>query len=312
MMRSITTNTVPEMEKDIMNTKGIAPKERTKFGVIVALSALALVVIGTRSSFAQQVEQKTFASAAEASQALFLAVRNEDDQAVGAILGAGKEVTSSNDEVEDKLERDRFSQKYQEMHRLVREPDGTTVLYVGAENWPFPIPLASKNGRWYFDADAGIRELLFRQVGENETTAIQVCRSFAAAKQHPAKATGDDPISQYTQSLIAIEPANPGNTLEEDSSFHGYYFRIGTAQTQTPAAGGNAQTSSAKKINGVVLVAVPAEYGASGVMTFIVTQDGAVYQKDLGADTAKVGLELLKQRSAKSRWQAVNEEVPLP
>lgn len=295
-----------------MNTKSIALKERSKFGLILALSALALVVIGTRSSFAQQVEQKTFSSAAEASQALFLAVRNEDDQAVGAILGAGKEVTSSNDEVEDKLERDRFSQKYQEMHRLVKEPDGTTALYIGAENWPFPIPLASKNGKWYFDTDAGIRELLFRQVGENEITAIQVCRSFAAAKKHAAKSTANDPISQYTQSLIAIESANPGGTLEEDSSFHGYYFRIGTAQIQTAARGGNTQTSSAKKINGVVLVAIPADYGASGVMTFIVTQDGVVYEKDLGSDTAKVGPELLKQRSAKSKWQAVNEEVSLP
>jgi Protein of unknown function (DUF2950) len=312
MIRSITPTTVPEMEKYVMNEKGIALKERSKFGVIVALSALALVVIGTRPSFAQQTGQKTFDSATEASHALFLAVRNQDDQAVGAILGAGKEVTSSNDEVEDKLERDRFTQKYQEMHRLVQEPDGTTVLYVGAENWPFPVPLAAKHGRWYFDTDAGIRELLFRQVGENEITAIQVCRSFAAAKMHEAKSTANDPISQYTQSLIAIESANPGNTLEEGSSFHGYYFRIGTAEQETPTARGNTQTSSAKKISGVVLVAIPADYGASGVMTFIVTQDGAVYQKDLGADTAKVGPELLKQRSAKSRWQAVNEEVPLP
>ena len=93
-----------------------------------------------------------------------------------AILGAGTEVTSSNDDVEDKLERERFSQKYQEMHRLVREPDGLTVLYIGAENWPFPIPLVSKNGAWYFDSDSGLEEILFRTVGENEVTAIRGLR----------------------------------------------------------------------------------------------------------------------------------------
>ena len=85
------------------------------------------------------------------------------------ILGCGKDVISSNDAVEDKLEREQFIQKYREMHRLVREPEGRTVLYIGAENWPFPIPLASKSGAWYFDADAGKQEILFRRIGENET-----------------------------------------------------------------------------------------------------------------------------------------------
>ncbi len=143
--------------------------------------AFTLLVLGhAQSSFGQTSQPKTFSSSSEASSALFQAVQSEDEQAVEAILGAGKEVTSSSDEVEDKLEHEQFSQKYQEMHRLVREPDGSTVLYIGAENWPFPIPLVSKNGAWYFDSETGTQEIKFRRIGENEATAIQVCEEFAA------------------------------------------------------------------------------------------------------------------------------------
>ena len=141
---------------------------------LMLLLLILLVVAGLfESSFAQTAQPqaasprvapaKTFASPAEATDALFQAALSQDELALEAILGAGKEVTSSNDEVEDKLEREQFTQKYQEMHRLVREPDGTTVLYIGAENWPFPIPLASKNGAWYFDSDRGKQEILFPQ-----------------------------------------------------------------------------------------------------------------------------------------------------
>ena len=306
MKRSRTTNAVTEMEKGIMNKTSVVLNKRSNFERIATLGVLALVVIWSRLSVAQETGPKTFSSPAEASQALFLAVRDGDEQAVGAILGAGKELTSSNDELEDKLERDRFSQKYQEMHRLVNEPDGTTVLYVGAENWPFPIPLASKNGRWYFDSDAGTQELVFRAVGENETTAIEVCRAFAAAKKQQAIAVADDPISQYAKSLIAADKPKSGDIiLQEESTFHGYYFRVRTEQTPSAVTGGNAYAASPKKIDGIVLVAIPTEYRGSGVMTFIVTQDGVVYQQDLGPNTADLGPGVLKQHNAKSKWQVV-------
>ena len=122
------------------------------------------------------------------------------------LSSGGEEVTSSSDEVEDKLERERFSQKYQEMHRLVREPDGSTVLYIGAENWPFPIPLVSKNGAWYFDSDTGKEEILFRTIGENETTAIQVCHVLAQGKERSETETvAADPVIQYAQaSSVAV------------------------------------------------------------------------------------------------------------
>src|SRR5437660_8137806 len=202
--------------------------------LLVLILGLLLGVVGLAdSSFAQDTQPKTFASAGEATNALFEAAQKEDEQALEAILGAGKEVTSSSDEVEDKLERERFGQKYQEMHRLVREPDGTTVLYIGAENWPFPIPLVSKNGAWYFDSDSGKQEIMFRRVGENEATAIEVCEEFAMAKNGAdAKAASEDPITRFAESLSSDSAANPGS--KESNPFHGYYFRV---VAQNPASG---------------------------------------------------------------------------
>src|SRR5438876_7640293 len=186
------------MEKEIMRTTNLTPKTSARPRLIwmVALAVSALLTLGyARLSFGQRSEPKTFSSPGEASNALFQAVKNEDEQALEAILGAGKEVTSSSDEIEDTLERERFSQKYQEMHRLVREPDGTTVLYIGAENWPFPIPLVSRKGRWYFDAQTGAREVVFRRIGGNEVTAIEVCRAAVrVSKQNEATTRNDDPI----------------------------------------------------------------------------------------------------------------------
>src|ERR1700747_1113560 len=192
---------------------------------LLLLLGLLLAVGFAKSSFAQHTQLKTFASPGEATNALFQAAQKGDEVALEAVLGAGKEITSSSDEEEDKLEREQFSQKYQEMHRLVQEPDGRTVLYIGAENWPFPIPLVSRNGAWYFDSDRGKQEILFRRIGENETTAIQVCEEFAIAKNAAdAKADSQDPITQFAQSLASGGPAPSDN--KESNLFHGYYFRI--------------------------------------------------------------------------------------
>src|SRR6266478_1699545 len=200
------------MEREIMHTTNLTSAKffSSTLNRIAALAALALLMMGyAQLSLAQKSGPKTFSSPGEASNALFQAVQNEDEEAVERILGAGKDVTSSSDEVEDKLERERFSQKYQEMHRLVREPDGSTVLYIGAENWPFPIPLVSKNGAWYFDSETGTQEILFRRIGENEATAIQVCEEFAMAKNAAAaKADSKDPITQFAESLASVATAN--------------------------------------------------------------------------------------------------------
>lgn len=274
----------------------------------MALAGFVLLVLGcARSSFAQKSGQKTFSSPGQASQALFQAVQNADERGLEAILGAGKEVTSSDDDIQDKLERERFAQKYQEMHRLVQEPDGTTMLYIGAENWPFPIPLVSKKGRWYFDSKTGMQEILSRRVGENETTAIQVCQALAIpAKQHETNATSDDPISQYAQSLVHAGTVNGDNTTRaalEQAPFHGYYFRILTEPPGNTAAKTDSHVSSGKKKGGLAFVAYPVEYQSSGVMTFIVAEDGVVYERDLGPNTERLARDI-KERPA-SGWNQV-------
>jgi hypothetical protein len=269
---------------------------RPRLNWMAALVTVPLLVMGySQLSLAQKSGPKTFSSPGEASSALFQAVQNGDEEAVESILGAGKEVTSSSDEIEDKLERERFSQKYQEMHRLVREPDGSTVLYIGAENWPFPIPLVSKNGAWYFDSDTGTQEILFRTVGENETTAIQVCHALAKAKdRNETETPGDDSIRKYVQSLASDGTATTVSTArdieKESSPFHGYYFLVGT----------NSAAGADKKTSVVVLVAYPAEYRSSGVMTFMVTKNGTVYEKDLGSKTTTVARKL--KRGPDSSW----------
>jgi hypothetical protein len=276
-----------------MRTNNMTPETTQMFIARLAcefastvLLMLFLIGIGFASrSFAQESQPRTFLSPGEASVALFQAAQKEDEPALEAILGAGKEVTSSTDEEEDKLEREQFTQKYQEMHRLVREPDGSTVLYIGAENWPFPIPLVAKNGAWYFDSETGKQEILFRRIGENEATAIEVCEEFAMAKSaRVAKTASYDPITQFAESLVYASAANAGN--KESNLFHGYYFRIVSENSTSRVSG-----RSARK-GGLILVAYPADYQSSGVMTFVVGRDGVVYERDLGLGTKTVAPQI--------------------
>jgi hypothetical protein len=291
------------MEKEVMRTNNMTLETSERIIVrfawgfastvlLLLLVCLLLLVMGfAGASFAQESAQpRTFSSPGEASDALFQAAQKQDEPALEAILGAGKEVTSSRDDVEDKLEREQFSQKYQEMRRLVQEPDGSTVLYIGAENWPFPVPLVSENGAWYFESKTGAQEILFRRIGENETTAIEVCEEFALTKTEDdakvtsdAKAASKDPITRFAQGLVTAGAANADRNTrpagDKDSYlFHGYYFR------QVP---GNSTVAAGKK-KGLALVAYPADYRSSGVKTFIVTQKGIVFEKDLGPGTATV------------------------
>jgi hypothetical protein len=223
-----------DLEKEVMRTRNMKFKTAwKKLAGLIAWAVALLVLLGyARLSFAQGSEPKTFSSPAEATNALFNAVQKNDEQALESILGAGKELCSSGDEVEDRLERERFAQKYQEMHRLVREADGSTILYVGAENWPFPVPLVSSQGRWYFDSAAGMQEIRFRQVGKNEVTAIRICDEFVRAEKHDKTiANGADPTSQYAAELLTAGSTNAHNKLlptqeNVSSSFHGYDFRI--------------------------------------------------------------------------------------
>jgi len=266
--------------------------------LFLLLVCLLLLVMGfAGASFAQESPQpRTFSSPVEASDALFQAAQKEDEPALEAILGAGKEVTSSRDDVDDKLEREKFSQKYQEMHRLVQELDGTTVLYIGAENWPFPVPLVSKNGEWYFDSKTGAQEILFRRIGENEDVAIQVCEEFAITKKdQDAKPASYDPITQLAQNLVSADTTNPSSN--SSSPFHGYYFRVVNGNS---AAATNSSVSGGNHKGGVILVAYPAEYRSSGVKTFVVTRHDIVYEKDLGTNTTTVAPTI---KSRTSGWR---------
>jgi len=229
-----------------------------------ALVACALLLAGSaRLCLAGPASQTTFRSPDDASHALVSALQEHDERAVTEILGGGSELISSDDKVEDTLERERFVQKYQQMHRWVREPGGISILNIGAENWPFPIPLVSRNGVWRFDSKAGSDEIRFRRIGENEVTAIGMCDTLVTAETHPGT---DSEADRLVKTLLPqVESAS------KPLAFHGYYFHI------LSNAGGV-----------FAAIAYPVNYRSSGVMTFVATQDGGVSEKDLGSNTAKI------------------------
>jgi hypothetical protein len=294
--------------------------------------AVLLTASFSLRSVAQQPGQKTFSSAEEASNALFTAVQNNDEKATLDLLGAeAKRIVSSGDETEDAHGRAEFVQAYRQMHRLAKEPDGTTTLYIGAKNWPTPIPLVHKGKSWYFDTDAGSKEILFRRIGRNEMSAIRICKELVAAEQEyrrtqpegfaekilsdsgarnglywPA-AAGDpqSPIGPLVASAVTEGYADNGREIVK-SPYRGYYFHILKGQGPHAPGGAKSYIINGKMTEGFAFVAHPAEYRSSGVMTFIVGADGVVFQKDLGKDTA-VAAKALKQYDPDAGWQRADE-----
>jgi hypothetical protein len=251
-----------------------------------AVSSLAVIAICVTAGAGPGLAQQSFPSAAEASQNLFQAVQQSNLQAIANILGGRTELASSSDEAQDKVERQLFVQKYQEMHRLGRETDGSMTLYIGAENWPFPIPLVQNNGAWRFDADNGMKEVLFRRIGENELSAIAICHEFVAAEKHRPQTDSANPANSFTVSLVAKAGDKSGSN--NAALFQGYNFRV-------------LATSS-----GFALIAYPAEYRSSGVMTFVVTGSDVVYEKDLGANTSTAATAMTTFRKD-ATWRAAGE-----
>ncbi|MGB8583727.1 MAG: DUF2950 domain-containing protein [Candidatus Sulfotelmatobacter sp.] len=277
---------------------------------------------------APQTGQQTFSSAEQASQALVTAMKNavtnNDQQSLLKVLGPNaKSIVSSGDDAEDQNNRAEFLKKYQQMRRLVMEPDGTTTLYIGAENWPTPIPLVHKGSSWYFDTAAGKQEILYRRVGKNELAVIQTCGGLVDAEKEyysqphdgetdrqyakkffsdPGKQNGlywettsgetNSPIGPLV-AVAAIEgyPQPPDRNLEP---FQGYYFRVLKAQGAKAPGGAHSYIADGKMTRGFAFVAYPAQYRSSGVMTFIVDQDGIVYEKDLGPKTAAIAKAMTK------------------
>jgi hypothetical protein len=243
-------------------------------------------------------------------------MQGQDDQAPLNILGpAGKDVLSSGDRVQDADARTGFVVKYQEMHRLVTESNGTVALVIGAENWPFPIPLANNRGSWYFDTAAGKDEIVFRRIGKNELAAMDACRDLVEAqKEYFARPPADVP-KQFAQKLVSDEgghnglywqsasdesdsPINPliayarqnlpTDQVGEHVPFNGYMFRILTRQGPHAPGGAKNYIVDGKMSAGFAFVAYPVEYRSSGVMTFIVDATGIIYEKDLGPNTTKL------------------------
>ena len=299
-MESFTTTATSDMEKEIMRDTNIRFEELPgrALAATVAFATFAVLLAGyAQVCLAQQPGAKPFSSAEEASHALYLAVQSDNEEAMTKILGAGKELVSLDDKIQDKLERERFTRKYQEMHRLVREPDATTVLYIGAENWPFPIPLVSENGAWHFDAKAGMEEVLFRRIGENEVTAIEACHALVAAEKAHKRLVGDSSI-QAARALL-VNAGNDGTAVP----FHGYYFRSLIGQRKDAATGATSKVSDRRTPGGrFAFVAYPAEYRATGAMTYLVNQDDVVYEKDLGPNTVRVAKGMTKY-NPDSTWQ---------
>jgi Protein of unknown function (DUF2950) len=306
--------------------------DKFDWAVVPGLSVLAVlltVCLATRSA-AQQKGQKTFSSPEEASNALLMATQSNDEKAMLDILGReGKQIVSSGDEVEDSNSRATFARKYQEMHRLVKEPDGTTTLYIGAENWPTPIPLVNKGNVWYFDTEAGKREILYRRIGRNEMSTIRVCDELVAAQKEY-----NSTHNEYAQKIFSDEgqhnglywkaaegePQSPIGPLVAQAvakgysqsatgaptPFRGYYYLILTSQGKNVAGGAKSYIVNGKMTEGFAFVAYPAEYRSSGVMTFVVSQDGVVYEKDLGKKTDSVA-KAMKEYNPDSTWHKAED-----
>ena len=296
-------------------------------------AAVAILLAMTLRGFssAQQRGQKTFSSADAASYALVTSIEKNDGKAILEILGpAGKAVVSSGDEAEDTESRANFVTRYREMHRLVREPDGTTILYIGAHNWPTPIPLMNKGNSWFFDTEAGTKEILYRRIGRNEMSTIRVCQELVAAEkdyhsgghdEYASKIFSDpgqrdglywkagegepqSPIGPLVASAMADSYAKSSESAP--TPYRGYYFHILTAQGKNAPGGSKAYVVDSKMTQGFAFVAYPAEYRSSGVMTFIVGADGVVYEKDLGKKTERMA-KAMKEYDPNSSWHQTEE-----
>jgi len=267
---------------------------------------------------------EVFASPDDASNALMAAAKAGDQNALLAIFGPdSKDLLVSGDPVQDKNTKERFVTGYEVMHRWREMPDGSQTLLVGADNFPFPIPLKKNaDGKWFFDTAAGRNEILNRRIGRNELAIIDVCRAVADAQaQYFSQLHDGDTTKQYAMKFIsdpgkqnglywkspdgqAASPLGPmaafataeGYSVKPDAHapFHGYYFHMLTGQTDKAPGGAKDYVVNGKMTGGFAFVAYPAVYGNSGVMTFIISQDRVLLQKDLGKATTQTATAMTK------------------
>ena len=252
--------------------------------------------------------QQTFSTPQEAAQAMVNAAEHNDTAALLKLFGpAGKDIVESGDPAEDKTSRAEFARLAQEKLQINPDPgaSGAMIVTIGDQEWPFPVPIVQKNGKWSFDSARGKVEVLARRIGRNEMTAMEICRGYVEAQFAYAEHDyNKDGILEYAQKIVsspgkqdglywdgaAIVPkafaaaaesyAEAGGKLEP---YHGYYFRVLKAQGPDCAGGAFSYVVKGEMIGGFALVAWPAEYGVSGIHTYIVNHNGIVYEKDLGS-----------------------------
>lgn len=281
------------------------------------LLLLALVIALGACSKSEKPSAKVFPSPDDAGNAMLTAVKSGDRDALLQIFGPeAKELISSGDAVADKNVSEAFLAKYGAMHRWRKLSDGGQILLVGTDNFPFPIPLRkNEGGQWFFDTPAGKDEILSRRIGRNELAVIDVCKAAVDAqaeyfsqlhdgdttKQYAAKFISDpgkhnglyweaqDGQTPSPLGPLAAFAASEGYSTKQDShkAFHGYYFRILKGQTKNAPGGAKDYVVVGKMVGGFAFAAYPVEYGNSGVMTFIINQDGVLLQKDLGTTTTE-------------------------
>jgi len=304
------------------------PVSRFTCGIVIVV----IVVAGLcQVLLAAEAKQQSFKSPEEAVNALVEAVKKSDTKALLAIFGsANKDLIFSGDKVADKAGRDRFTAAYEEKHRLVSEGDNKAILIVGPNNWPMPIPLVKEGEAWLFNTNEGRDEILNRRIGENELNTIEVCLAYVdAQREYAIKDCDGNRVRDYAQRFASTRGKKDGlywDAKEEGeqspmgplmakaakegyirftlSPYHGYYYKILKAQGDAAPGGAYSYVAHGNMMGGVALVAYPAEYGNSGVMTFVVNQDGVVYQKDLGKGTKKVAAAITLYDPDKT-WQQV-------
>ncbi|HXR36805.1 MAG TPA: DUF2950 domain-containing protein [Candidatus Binataceae bacterium] len=305
------------------------------------MALLVAALLPGAPALAEGAAQTVFAMPRAAVDALVAAAKGDDPKAdTSAILGPDSDhVLSSGDAVADDNARKNFLSKYAEMHRLAYDADGRVILYLGADNWPFPIPLVKRDKGWVFDTAAGEKELVYRRIGANELFTIDVLDNLVDAQNEYVTQERDaSGVKQYAQKILsdlgkrnglywpvaAGEPQSPIGPLiakavsqgykrgaeGEPIPFHGYIYRVLTGQGKGATGGARSYMVHGKMTRGFAFLAYPVEYRVSGVTTFMVDQDGVVLQKDLGPDTAKIAQEMT--RFAPDNTWEIAEPVPEP
>jgi hypothetical protein len=323
------------------NARGSGGQLTLKVLSIGLLTGLIVGNFGTsRLALAQESGQKTFSSPTAAADALAAAAKKHDKPEMLAILGhSGQELIYSGDRVADKENNDHFVKKYHEMHRFVATGNGRLFIYIGAENWPLAIPLQKSGDKWYFDTGYGKQEVLYRRIGSNELNVIKVCQQIVdGEREYYAELHDGDTVHQYALKFRSTpgkqdglywevksreQPESPlGPLVAEAASegykhhvhhaaghphpFHGYVYRILTRQGAAAQGGAKDYIVDGKMTGGFALLAYPARYRDSGVMTFVVNQDGQIYQKDLGPQTEQIASEMAEY-NPDSTWEPATQ-----